>query len=198
MQIETTIRCPNMWNNWNSLTWLLLRTHNDLTSLDNSLTVSYTVNILWKWKLLSCVWLFATPWTVAHQAPLSIELSRQEHWSGWPFPPPRDLPNPGIKLRSPALQADSLLFEPPEKVNISFLHNSTISFLGIYSREIKVHVHRNLYTFMGNLLWPKPENKSNTLQSPTDRKKLIHSHIIMLLNSIEEHTTSLYSNTDKS
>ena len=198
MQIETTIRCPNMWNNWNSLTWLLLRTHNDLASLDNSLTVSYTVNILWKWKLLSCVWLFATPWTVAHQAPLSMELSRQEHWSGWPFPPPRDLPSPGIKLRSPALQADSLLFEPPEKVNISFLHNSTISFLGIYSREIKVHVHRNLYTFMGNLLRPKPENKSNTLQSPMDRKKLIHSHIIMLLNSIEEHTTSLYSNTDKS
>ena len=198
MQIETTIRCPNMWNNWNSLTWLLLRTHNDLASLDNSLTVSYTVNILWKWKLLSCVWLFATPWTVAHQAPLSMELSRQEHWSGWPVPPPRDLPSPGIKLRSPALQADSLLFEPPEKVNISFLHNSTISFLGIYSREIKVHVHRNLYTFMGNLLRPKPENKSNTLQSPMDRKKLIHSHIIMLLNSIEEHTTSLYSNTDKS
>ena len=50
---------------------------------------------------LSRVQLFATPWTVAHQAPLSIGLSRQEHWSGLPFPPPRDLPNPGIKPTSP-------------------------------------------------------------------------------------------------
>ena len=50
---------------------------------------------------------FATPWTVAHQAPLSMECSRQEHWSGLPFPSPGDLPNPRIS-GSPALQADSL------------------------------------------------------------------------------------------
>ena len=49
-----------------------------------------------------------TPWTVAHQAPLSMGFSRQEYWSGLPFPPPGDLPDPGIKLLSPALQADSL------------------------------------------------------------------------------------------
>ena len=49
----------------------------------------------------------ATPWTVAHQAPLSMGFSRQEYWSGLPFPSPGDLPNPGIKPRSPALQADS-------------------------------------------------------------------------------------------
>ena len=54
-----------------------------------------------------------TPWTVAHQAPLSIEFSRQEYWSGLPFPFPRDLPNPGIEPGSPALQADSLPTEPP-------------------------------------------------------------------------------------
>ena len=54
-----------------------------------------------------------TPWTVAHQAPLSKGLSRQEYWSGLPFPSPGDLPNPGIKPKSPALQADSLLSEPP-------------------------------------------------------------------------------------
>ena len=55
---------------------------------------------------LSCVWLFATPWTVALQAPLSVEFSRQEHWSGFPFPPPGDLTDPGIEpesLLSPAL-----------------------------------------------------------------------------------------------
>ena len=47
---------------------------------------------------MSCVWLFASPWTVAHQAPLSMGFSRQEYWSGLPFPPPRDLPDPGIRL----------------------------------------------------------------------------------------------------
>ena len=51
---------------------------------------------------LSHVQLFATPWTVARQAPLSMEFSRQ-YWSGLPFPPPGDLPNPGIEPRSPAM-----------------------------------------------------------------------------------------------
>ena len=50
----------------------------------------------------------ATPWTIAHQAPLSMGFSRQEYWSGLPFPSPGDLPNPGIEPKSPALQADSL------------------------------------------------------------------------------------------
>ena len=58
---------------------------------------------------------FVTPWTVAHQDPLPIVFSRQEQRSGLPFPYPGDLPNPGTEPRSPALQADSLLFEPPGK-----------------------------------------------------------------------------------
>ena len=72
-----------------------------------------------KWKVkvrsLSRVWLFATPWTVAYQAPLSMGFSRQEHWSGLPFPSPGDLPDPGIKLGSPAFQIDALTSEPPGK-----------------------------------------------------------------------------------
>ena len=56
-----------------------------------------------KVKSLSCVRLFATPWTIAHQAPPSIGFSRQEYWSGFPFPSPEDLPNPEIELRSPPL-----------------------------------------------------------------------------------------------
>ena len=64
-------------------------------------------------KLLSCVRLFAIPWTVACQAPSSVRFSRQEYWSGLPFPSPGDLPNPGIKPGSPALQADSLPCESP-------------------------------------------------------------------------------------
>ena len=50
----------------------------------------------------------ATPWTVAHEAPLPMGFSRQEYWSGFPCPPPEDLPNPGTEPGSPALQADSL------------------------------------------------------------------------------------------
>ena len=57
--------------------------------------------------------LFATPWTVAHQAPLSMEFSRQEHWSGLPVPSLGDLPDPEIETRSPVLLVDSLLSEPP-------------------------------------------------------------------------------------
>ena len=63
-------------------------------------------------SLQSCLTL-ATPWTVACLAPLSMEFSRQEYWSGLPFPSPEDLPDPGIEPRSPILQADSLPSEPP-------------------------------------------------------------------------------------
>ena len=56
-----------------------------------------------------------TPWTVAHQAPLSMGFSRQEYWCGLPCPPPGDLPKPEIKPRSPMLQANSLPPEPPVK-----------------------------------------------------------------------------------
>ena len=54
-----------------------------------------------------------TPWTVACQVPLSMEFSKQEYWSGLPFPSPGDLPDPGIKPRTPAMQADSLPTELP-------------------------------------------------------------------------------------
>ena len=67
------------------------------------------------WGGVSCSVVFATPWTVAHQTPLSMEFSRQKYWSGLPLPSPGDLPDPGIKLESLVLQADSLPPEPPEK-----------------------------------------------------------------------------------
>ena len=66
-----------------------------------------------KVKLLSRVQLFATPWTVAYQAPPSMEFSRQVYWSGLPFPSPGDLLDPVIEPGSPALQADTLLSEHP-------------------------------------------------------------------------------------
>ena len=65
---------------------------------------------------LSRVWLFVIPWTVAHQAPLSMGFPRQEYWRGLPFPPPGDLPNPGIELATlevPALEGKFFTTEPP-------------------------------------------------------------------------------------
>ena len=66
----------------------------------------------------SCVQLFVTPWTVAHQAPLSLGFSKQEHWSGLSCPPPGDLPDPGTEpasLMSPALQVRSSPLVTPDK-----------------------------------------------------------------------------------
>ena len=74
-----------------------------------------------KIAMLSHVQLFTTPWTVARQAPLSMGFSRQEYWSGLPCPPPGDLPNPGIKPRSPALHSDSLPPKPPGKLTVTQL-----------------------------------------------------------------------------
>ena len=79
-------------------------------------------------KSLSRAWLFATPWTVAHQAPLSMGFSRQGYLSGLPYPPPGDLPDPGIKPVSPvspALQADSLplsMGSPAVVLNYMFVY----------------------------------------------------------------------------
>ena len=68
--------------------------------------------------MLSSVRLFVTPWTAASQASLSVGFSNQEYWSRKPYPPPGDLPNPGIEPESPVspeLWADSLPTEPPGK-----------------------------------------------------------------------------------
>ena len=68
----------------------------------------------------SCLTL-AIPWIVAHQTLLFMKFTRQEYWNGLPFPSPGDLPNPGTEPRFPALQVDSLLFEPqgsPEMLRV--------------------------------------------------------------------------------
>ena len=87
--LQTSIKC---------LRWLTIK--------DSQMYINIKV------KVLRHVQLFGTPWTVACQAPLSMGFSRQECWSGLPIPSPGDLPNPGIKPGSPALQADSLPSEP--------------------------------------------------------------------------------------
>ena len=81
-----------------------------------------------KVKSVSRVQLFVTPWTVAHQAPPSMGFSRQEYWSGLPFPSPGDLPNPGIKPRSLSLQADTLTSEPQSLKKMKVLVTQRLTF----------------------------------------------------------------------
>ena len=80
------------------------------------LAVLTSLKVKVKVKLLSRVRLFATPWPVAYQVPPSMGFSRQECWSGLPFPSPGDVPDPGIEPGSPTLRADALPSEPPGKL----------------------------------------------------------------------------------
>ena len=73
-----------------------------------------TLNVKVKVKSLSRVQLFATLWTIVYQASPSMGFSRQEYWSGLPFPSPGDLPDPRVEPRSPTLEAGALTSEPPE------------------------------------------------------------------------------------
>ena len=86
------------------------------TCLNPPLQIPWDLHSEVKVKSLSRARLFVTPWTVAYQAPLSMGFSRQEYWSGLPFPSPGDLPDPGIEPRSPTLQGDALTSEPPGKL----------------------------------------------------------------------------------
>ena len=95
-------------NNTQLWMWLVMEVKSDAVK----------TNVAWsEVKSLSRVWLFVTPWIVAYQAPPSMVFSRQEYWSGLPFHSQGELPDPGIKPRSPALQADTLPSEPPGKPN---------------------------------------------------------------------------------
>ena len=96
------------------------------------------------------VQLFVTLWTVAHQVPLSMGFFRKEYWSGLTFPSPGNLPDPGIEPRSPALQTDTLLSEPPGKLDYVD-HNKLWKIL----KEMRIPDHltcllRNLYTVLSN------------------------------------------------
>ena len=87
--------------------------------------------------VLSSVQLFVTLWTITRQASLAMGLSRQEYWSGLPFPPPGDLPNPGIEPRSPALQAHSLPTESHGKpslcrTSMQISHNYICIYMNTY------------------------------------------------------------------
>ena len=104
-----------IWRNWNICTLLVSMLNSAATTEKRMTALKKKENtiVLQAWMLsrFSCVWVFATLWTIACQAPLSMGFSRQEYWSGLPFSPPGDLPDPGIECGSPASQADDLLTE---------------------------------------------------------------------------------------
>ena len=89
-------------------------------------------------KSLSHVRLFATLWTVARQAPLSMGFSRQEYWSGLLFPSPGDLPNPEIEPGSPSLEADALTSEPESLNLFSYMHVYAFLWNLSYFSKIKI------------------------------------------------------------
>ena len=120
---------------------------------------------------LSRVWLSATPQTIACQASLSMKFSRQEYWSGWPFPSPGALPNPGIKPRSPALQADSLLIELWRKTARQKIHRKiAISpppyYCSIFWLRL-VSIYKMLCCFMFSLQFTKIQVKEKNLLTYT-------------------------------
>ena len=107
------------------------------------LRVILTLGLSWKWKWKwsrSVVSDSATPWTVAYQAPPSMGFSRQECWSGLPFPSLGGLPDPGIRPGSPALQADGLPSEPPGKPNIYGLYY--VEVYSLYTTLLGVFDHK--------------------------------------------------------
>ena len=104
-----------------------------------------TVKVKWSRSVVSHS---VSPWTIAHRAPPSMEFSRQEYWSGLPFPSPGGLPDPGIEPRSPALQANTLPSEPPGKYphGLTALCAFPLTHIGNPRHQISNH----------NLEWYKP------------------------------------------
>ena len=117
-----------------------------------------------KVKLLSCVRLFATPWTVAYQASPSMGFSRQEYRSGSPFPSPADLPDPGIELESPALQEDSLSAELPGKPN-RIQCNTSITLHSIIILEKAMATHSS--TLAWKIPWMEKPGRLQSMRSLT-------------------------------
>ena len=126
----------------------LVKVTQKLTWVRENSIYCFWVLIIHFFPSLSHVRLFATPWTVAYQALPSMGFSRQEYWSGLPFPSPGDIPNPGIEPGSPALQTDALPSEPPGKPENTEVGSQSL-LQGIFptqeSNQGLLHCRRILY-----------------------------------------------------
>ena len=116
-----------------------------------------------KVKLLSCVRLFGTPWTVAYQASLSMGFSQQGYWSGLPFPSPGDLPDSWIESGSPALEADTSTSEPPGKL-LAWL-GAFYLFISIFGNHPKDNLIKLVTAGGGQILIRKPKPNSDMTQT---------------------------------
>ena len=168
------IVCPSRfvwcWQEYHRTDVISFSVNNTMGCLFIPLVVLLIIITIIKWylsslkvKLISHVRLFATPWTVAYQAPQYMEFSRQEYWSGLLFPSPGDLPNPGIEPRFPALQADALPSEPQGSPSIVYLLSlvtcGEVLFLIIFL-PISLSIHWFLPQL--ELLWLSKEWFSNS------------------------------------
>ena len=146
----------------------------------------------------SCIRLFATPWTVACQTPLSMGFSRQEYWSGLLCPPPGDLPDPGIEpasLTSPALARGFFTTSTTWEVN-----GPIIPILGIYTGEIKTYVHidtvhKNLKCSIHN--HQHLDNNKYPLWNEWINKTVVHSSSGILLNDKKEKTCNNLNQSER-
>ena len=112
--------CNSYGKMWTRATFILFST---ITHLRVEFSTCHSYEDMWIWKSFSHVWIFAMPWTVALQAPLSVGILQARILEWVAIPPPGNLPNPGIKPRSPALQVDSLPSEPPGKPSQGHIHH---------------------------------------------------------------------------
>ena len=129
-------------------------------------------------KSLSRVQLFATPWTVTYYVPPSIGFSRQEYWSGLPFPSPGDLPNPGIEPGSPTLRADALPSEPPGKgIPVELLQDDAVKVL-----------HSTCQRLWKTQQWPQDWKRSVFIPIPKkgNAKECSNDHTIALISHVSK------------
>ena len=128
-------------------------------------------------KTFSRVRLFVTPWTVAYQAPLSMGFSRQEYWSGLPFPSPGDIPKSGIEPWSPALQADALISELREKGNAKECSNyHTIALISHASKVIVKILQARLQQYVNHEL---PDVQAGFRKDRGTRDQIANIHWII-------------------
>ena len=146
----------------------------------------------------------ATPWTVAYQAPPSLGFSRQEYWSGLPFPSPGDLPNPGIEPGSPSLQADALPSEPPGKLTspTSLVAQTvkclpTIQETWVRSLGQEDPLEKEMATHFSILAWKIPWTKEPGRLQSMGSQRVGHDWVTSLTYSLtkqfclKEHTSTV-------
>ena len=150
----------------NTVCWILPHPHATSLPWGTSSTSMTSITPRHAAHCLSHVQLFVTPWTIAHQARLSMGFSRQEHWSGLPCPPPGDLPDPRIKPGSSSLQVDSLPLAPPPGLHTPFTPNlhiqlSTVTSLFDPNHPEWAPFHASNLPLLCILIMPK-KNQYNT------------------------------------